>query len=249
MLVPPNSPPFSIFLATVIPSTALTRCLQLSYVACSSPIVDSGGWGPLIIDMAAVSCHAQPEHPAVWECSCAQPALPFCTSCLPLHVQSAGLHHISPLGPMGPHSCGLCKGQSSDPVTAQYPICICQTCVQNLSGGAALPPAIFGRPADIDHLREAADVLPPAIFGRPVDPLAEEAEKAADERVEPAGNLRAVFRQRKNDLNLILRRAMENVNVLEVTLDEALDQEAELRLCQVQLAAAQAEVQRLQALP
>ena len=173
--------------------------------------------------MAAVSCHAQPEHPAVWECSCAQPALPFCTSCLPLHVQSAGLHHISPLGPMGAHSCGLCRGQSSDPVTAQYPICICQTCVQRLSAaGEPLPPEIFGRP-QANMLAEVAAEGPRGEV---------EAKLRADQ---PAGGLQEVFLQRKNDFHQSIIRAMENMNGLEDTFYRALAQETELRVCQTQL--------------
>ena len=69
--------------------------------------------GALIIDMAAVSC--QPEHPAVWVSVHSLPS-----------PSALAAPHLSP-GPMGPYSCGMCKGQCAR--SPQYPICICQTCV------------------------------------------------------------------------------------------------------------------------
>ena len=143
-----------------------------------SLIAESSGWA-LIIDMEIIPCQAQPEHIAVWGCSCVQPALPFCAPCLLLHIQSPGRRFLSSLGPMGP------------------------------------------RPSD--HI------------------LAEV--------VQAAGSLQEVFIQRKNDVRQNITRAMESMNALEDTFYRALAQDAELRLCQTQLAHAQEELLRLRALP
>ena len=143
---------------------------------------------------------------------------------------------------MGPHMCGMCKGQSSDPFTCQCPVCICQSCVLRLSAvGEQLPPEIFGRHADNI-------------------PLAEEAAKrAADEpraarevnlrANQPAVTLQELFLQRKNEIHQSIMRTMDNMNGLEDTFYRALAQEADLRLCQSQLASAQDEIRHLQALP
>jgi len=143
---------------------------------------------------------------------------------------------------MGPHSCGLCKGQSSDPVTAQYPICICQTCIQRLSAaGEDLPPEIFGRP-QANMLAEVA-----AKQAAEEGPRGEMEAKIRAEQ--PAGGLQEVFLQRKNDFHQSIIRAMENMNGLEDTFYRALAQETELRVCQTQLTHAQEEILRLRALP
>jgi len=138
--------------------------------------------------------------------------------------------------------CGLCQGQSADPLTCRYPVSICQTCVQNLSAGEALPPEIFGRRAVNLPQEEAA-----AKLAAEEGPRGEmEAKLRADQ---PARGLQEVFLQRKNDFHQSIIRAMENMNGLEDTFYRALGQEAELRLCQSQLTHAQEEILRLRALP
>ena len=178
--------------------------------------------------MERVPCQAQPEHTAVWRCSC---ALPFCTDCVLLHVQSPGQHTLSLLGSI--HLCVLCQGQSSDPVR------VCQRCIQRLSAaGEVLLPEIIGRPS-ANILAEVA-----------AKEAAEEGPREANIRAEqPAGGLQEVFLQRKNDFHQSIMRAMENMNGLEDTFYRALGQETELRVCQTQLVHAQEEVLRLRALP
>ena len=186
---------------------------------------------PLRIDMEAARCQAHPEHRAMWECSCSQPAPHFCTTCLPLHTQSAGQHTLTPVGPMGPYTCGLCQGQSSDPITCQYPVCLCQRCIQNSS--AAQAHLLPGRPAEIAANQAA-------------EGLRVEAEVNL-QAAQPLGRLQEVFHQRKNDLNQNITDLRANLNEFEAAFSQALNQEAQLQACLAQLAQAQEELLRLRA--
>ena len=169
--------------------------------------------------MAAVPC----PHTAVWGCSCVQPVPTLCTACLPLHVQSPGQHSFSPLGPQGSYICGICQGQSSDPLAYQYPVSICQRCVQR----STVQPRL----------------APPQVLERPAVQIPSEEGGAVGQ----AGSLQERFLKQKSDFEGNILGARTHLNDLESAFNGALRQEEELRTCQTQLAQAQADLLHLRA--